>query len=359
MTTRERAAHLAEAARGFTEFLGETSAADLLEIVRLELGSEQALDGFQPYGAHLARAVAPAAILHVMSGNTPHAGLQSLIRGLLLGSRNFCKIPSAGLPEIEAFRAALPAALAARVECSRELCAEWLEQADAVIVFGDDATIRHFREDVVRPHQRFVAHGHRVSLGVVFHDPDFSSVALAARDASLFDQQGCMSPHGFYVPGSVAEEYAARLAGEMEKFHAHTPRGAVSLSEAAAIQELRGAHAFREAGGARVRLWASAGSSAWTVIFDAEPGFAASTLNRVVFVRPIPENWEALAVLRPHLSTVAIWPATLENAERVSPLGAPRVCPVGRMQSPPWTWHQDGAQTLAPLVRWVDADHVA
>jgi hypothetical protein len=31
-----------------------------------------------------------------------------------------------------------------------------------------------------------------------------------------------------------------------------------------------------------------------------------------------------------------------------------RICPLGHMQNPPFSWHQEGRQTLAPLARWVD-----
>src|ERR1700677_2775254 len=144
MTTREIATALAAAARHFP-FLGEITAQNLLDVVKWELGHEKILDGFQPYAGHQARAVGPLAILHIISGNTPHAGLQSLIRGLLLKSHNFCKIPSAGLAEIGQFRDALPDALKKRVEISPELLPDWLEQAGAVIVFGDDETVEHFR----------------------------------------------------------------------------------------------------------------------------------------------------------------------------------------------------------------------
>lgn len=362
-STRERAEHLAAVARGFSSLLGETRAQDLLDLVRAELGDENILDGFQPYGGHRARAIAPGAILHVMSGNTPHAGLQSLVRGLLLGSRNFCKIPSAGLPDLAAFRDALPAGLAARVEIAGELEPRWVAQAEAMIVFGNDETIAHFRARVARPEQRFIAHGHRISIGIVFDDAGCASAPLAARDASLFDQQGCLSPHCFYVAAPVAERFAERLAREMAEFQARTPRGAIGISEAAAIAELRGVCGFREANGEPVRMWASAGSSAWTVVFDADPRFAASCLNRVIFVRPLPPSAaglaEALGPARAHLSTAAIWPSNLENAERALALGASRICGIGRMQSPPWTWHQDGGQSLAPLVRWADWEEPA
>ena len=356
MNTAIRAHHLAAAAARFP-FLGETTVDDLLALVRAELGHAEALDDFVPHGEHLARAFTVETILHVVSGNTPAAGLQSLIRGLLLGAHNLCKTPSAGLPGIAEFRAALPAELAARIEIAGELPDDWLARADAVIVFGKDATIAHFRT-LLRPGQRFIAHGHRLSFGVVFDDPECVSAPLAARDASLFDQQGCLSPHVIYVAGD-AREYAAQLTEEMRAFQAREPRGRVSLSEANSIRSLREDLAFRAAQGAPVALWQSEGSTAWTVAFDPTPGFPRSPLNRFVFVKPLPADLAAeLREMRPHLSCAGLWPATLANARTLARLGVSRICPLGRMQTPLWTWLQDGAPALAPLVRWVGAEEL-
>lgn len=361
MTTREIAVCLAGAARQFP-LLGEISARDLLDVVKWELGHEEILDDFQSYAGHQAMARGPAAILHVISGNTPHAGLQSLMRGLLLKSLNFCKLPSTGLPEIARFRDALPDALKSRVEISSDLPPHWLEQAEAIIVFGDDATVEHFRS-MARPGQIYIAHGHKVSLGIVFDDPRLESVPRAARDASLHDQQGCLSPHVFYVAESTGldpAEYAARLAGEMEKFNLSTPRSAITPAEAAAITAVRDACEFRAANGGGARVWKSARGTDWTVILDRDPRFTPSPLNRVIFVKPLPARMEeALAGARSHLSAIAIWPATPANARFAAGLGATRICEIGRMQEPRFTWHQDGAQNLAPLVHWIDFENPA
>ena len=217
------------------------------------MGHEAILDGFQSVGGQTLRAVPPRVILHIVSGNTPHAALQSLIRGLLLGSHNLCKLPGAGLPEAEAFAAAVPEPLRSRVEFSPVLPDEWLASANAVIVFGADETIAHFRA-LALPHQTFLGYGHRISLGMVFEDPTFESAAGAALDASLFDQQGCLSPHCIYV-ADRPEEYAARLAVEMARVQLTHPRSTLTLSETAAISEIRETTRFRAAIGHRVRLW--------------------------------------------------------------------------------------------------------
>jgi len=357
MNTAERAHALAAACGGFARLLGPASTEAFLEWVRIELGHEGVLDGFQKIGGQRMRAIAPGTILHIVSGNTPHAALQSLIRGLLLGSHNLCKLPGAGLPEAEAFATALPEELRERVEFSTTLPDGWLAKLDAVIVFGSDETIAHFRA-LAPPGQPFLGYGHRVSLGMVFKDDAFVSAPRAALDASLFDQQGCLSPHCIYVADRPSE-YAARLAVEMGRLGLEHPRTRLSVSEAAGIAETREAARFRAAIGEPIRLWESAGSNEWTVIFDADATFSVSPLNRVIFVRPLVEDMaRALEGVRRFLSTIGIWPNTAGFAERAAALGASRVCALGRMQEPAWTWRQDGRGTLWPLVSWQGWDPI-
>ena len=351
---------LATAAVPFRDLLGTIRADELLALVRTELGHERILDGFQPHGPddHLALARAREPILHVISGNTPHAGLQSLIRGLLVGAHNLCKLPGGYvLPELPAFRAALPPWLARRVEFSETLPDAWLARAGTVIVFGSDDTVDALHRRL-RPDQAFVAHGHRVSLALILDDPGGESLPAAARAVSLFDQRGCLSPHVLYVRGE-ALRYAAGLAGEMARFNAHTPRVALSPAEAAPIMSLREEWRFRAANDpAGHALWHSQGSTAWTVLYDGlDPAFTASPLQRAVYVKPLPDDLPAaLATVRPFVSTVGLWPARTEDAAALAALdlGASRFCPLDRMQLPPLTWHQDGSPPLSALVRWID-----
>lgn len=354
MNTAARASHIAAVAQRFP-FLGPTTAEDLLGLIRSELGDAGVLDDFVSLAGISTKAVAPRKILHVVSGNTPAAALQSLIRGLLIGSHNLCKIPSTGLPEVAQFQAALPPELAALVEVSENLPDAWQAAADAIVVFGSDETIAHFRS-LATPRQTLIAHGHALSFGVVFDDENLASIVGAARDVSVFDQQGCLSPHVVYVHGD-ARRYAARLVEEMQHFHEREPRSALSLSESNTIRALRDDLAFRAANGEPVVLHASQGSTAWTVAYIETPGFPRSPLNRCVFVKPFPADLPGeLRDVRSHLSCAGIWPATLENARALADSGVSRICELGQMQTPPWSWRQDGQLTLAPLVRWLTAE---
>jgi hypothetical protein len=367
LNTAARATALEKAAQSLAS-PGSYTAESLLDLVAAELGHRGVLDGFQDYAdgpraALRSRALAPKCILHIVAGNTPQAALQSLIRGLLLGANNLVKLPSAGLPEIDTFVANLPPQLGANVKLARELDPQWLRAASAIIVFGDDATVHHFRQRA-RSNQIFIAHGHRISFSVLLGDPDGDAAELAARDVGIYNQQGCLSPHDIYVDeakgsGVNARTFAADLAVALADYERHDPRGAISTGEAADITALRDSYRYRAANDDRVAIWNSSPGTEWTVIFEADPQFAVSPLNRVVFVKPLPApgsaNLEAeLRLVRPHLSSIAIHPFSDTNALSFVELGASRLCPMGHAQDPHPLWHQDGQAQLAPLVQWQD-----
>ncbi|MFM5987908.1 MAG: acyl-CoA reductase, partial [Sphaerospermopsis kisseleviana] len=116
MNTSQRTEAIAMAAEPFRALLGPTTAEDLLAWLHAELGSSEALDLWVTCGKAKTKAIAPETILHVVSSNTPHAALQSLIGGLLLGSRNLVKLPRGGIIEVDEFVSGLPEALRAKVE---------------------------------------------------------------------------------------------------------------------------------------------------------------------------------------------------------------------------------------------------
>jgi hypothetical protein len=357
MNTQDRAKTIAKAAEPFRALLGPTTADDLLLWLQAELGKAEALDRWVDLGRAKARAIAPDTILHVVSGNTPHAALQSLVGGLLLGSINLVKLPRGGIIEVDEFVVALPEALRATIETAEELPPGWVARANAVIVYGSDETIAHFHS-LVSQSQVFIGHGHKASLGLVCEDPGFASCEGAARDASLYDQQGCLSPQVFYVnetrPG-FAREYAEHLASAMDRFNRTHPRGPLTTEEKAAIANLRAAYRFRAAGDLRVALWEGGASLDWTVVYEEDPWFPASPLNRVIFVKPLPAGLpSSIGPASEHIGAVGLFPCTEELADRFAALRPSRFCALGRMQDPPWTWHNGGVPRLASLVKWVD-----
>jgi hypothetical protein len=245
----------------------------------------------------------------------------------------------------------------ALAESSKDLPDAWLSSVEAVVVYGSDETVSALRARMPAG-KIFIGHGHKASLGIVWDDPEFASCAGAARDASLFDQQGCLSPQVFYVresrPG-FARAYAEHLASALDQFNRTHPRGPLTVEEKAEIANLRAAYRFRAAGDLRVALWEGGGDLDWTVIYEEDPWFTASPLNRVIFVKPLPEDLaDAMGPAAGHVGAIGLFPCTEELAGRFAALRPSRICPVGRMQDPPWTWHNGGVASLGSLVKWVD-----
>ena len=276
----------------------------------------------------------PKNIVHIISGNTPHAAFQTLLNGVLLGAQNLLKLPSQTLLNFE-----IPIPLQPFVEVSRELPAHWIPKADAMVVFGSDNTIRHF-QSLCPLEIPFVGHGHRIGIAII-DEPTPKAAQLAARDIGLFNQSGCLSLQTIYLKDPFA--FGPLLAEAMTNFEEQDPRGPLSLSEAGAITNLREETRYLMAQDPKSHaLWHSPGSTAWTIIFENDSRLALSPGNRTIFLRPMPDDFSNLT----HLSGIALHP----YEERPN-LPSPRIFPLGEAQSPPALWPHDGILPLASLVR--------
>jgi len=339
-----------------------------------ELGDAGVLDGWVPaeHGRGRVTAFGPRLAAHVFSGNVPGVAVTSLVRALLVKSAALGKT-AAGEPLLPALfargiaeeDAEIGACLAVTYWAGgdQELERAALEHADAVIVYGGRGAVDAIRAQTP-PAARFLAYGPRLSFGVVGRSRLAAGAAekvvrAAALDASTFDQQGCVSPHVFYVEagGEVSpRQWAALLAREMEAVERELPRGALSPGEASAIRQLRGEAEFA----AGVELHASEKGTAWTVVHDPDPAFEASCLNRVVRVKPVASLAEVPALVAGYgevLQTVGIAADGAEAAElaaELGRLGASRIAPIGEMAWPPPWWHHDGMPPLRALLRWCD-----
>lgn len=352
----------------------------LRELLRAEFGDPRVLDGFIPAPrAHGQQAAfGPRLAVHVFSGNVPGVAVTSLIRSLLVKAGTLGKA-AVGEPLLAALfargvaegDAALGACLAVTYWAGGDEMMERaaLDAADAVVVYGGAEAVASIRARTPAT-ARFLGYGPRVSFGVVGRaalegDGAREAARGAALDASTFDQQGCVSPHLFYVEegGSVEPEaWAGLLAEAMAETERALPRGILAPGESSAIRQLRGEAEFAEAAGGGLRLHASAEGTAWTVVYDPRPDFTASCLNRVVRVKPVARLDEVPALVErfaPVLQTVGIAGAPAETralALALGRMGASRFAPLGRMAWPPPWWHHDGRPPLRDLVRWVDLE---
>jgi hypothetical protein len=355
---------------------GGLTAPALGELLDRELGNRRVLDEFCHVGDIAARATGPRLITHVLAGNVPAPAIVSLCCGLLLRAGNLVKTASHDpvLPALfaESLREVDPelADCVAVLHWPREetaLTQAAVARADAVIVYGDDATLAAVNR-LTPPRTQFLGYGGKLSFAVVAKEAmtasSLTAVAEAAAfDVSVYDQQGCLSPHVIYVEerGELGpRKFAEALAQAMARYQARVPRGPLTVEEAAAVKRLRDAYEFRGATDRRVAVWAGSETNDWLVIYEDDPSFVVSCLNRVVYVKPtdgFKRILDSVKRFAGKISTVGIVPLddrARDFAANLARLGVHRLCRLGQMQRPPLTWHHDGRPNLADLVRWMD-----
>ena len=133
-----------------------------------------------------------------------------------------------------------------------------------------------------------------------------------AEDVVAWDQLGCLSPHVIYVEAGgelSAEQFAEALAQELERREETEPRGEVPVEAAAAIASRRSFYEIRAAHSPDTRHWCSRNSTAWTVVYEADPRFQLSCLNRFIYVKGVKDLAEALQgadSVRGKVSTVGL-----------------------------------------------------
>ena len=239
--------------------------------------------------------------------------------------------------------------------------------AECVVASGSDETIAAV-SGRIRPSQRFVAYGHKLSLAIVRagtrSNEELGALAEALSvDIALWDQLGCLSPVATFVMGEGAEEtidaLGPALADALARRQGQWPRGEISLEAATAIRGQREEARMRAAGGSSVRVWASEGTE-WTVIGEADQEWRPNPLHRFIRLHPLEREDQLREVLSPvvrNLSSVALAGFESENeqtpvARLLSGLGAGRVCGAGRLQAPPMDWYHDGLPLVLPLTRF-------
>jgi hypothetical protein len=366
-------------AAGLDQFFKHLNADNLETWLRQDLGHAHRLDGFHPDEhsgpKRTSMAHGPLLLAHIAPGNLPNPALTEMVIGLVLRSAQFVKCATGG--------ALIPRLFAHSIyEADHKLgscieVAEWkggndllesalFAEADCVVATGSDDMLDSLRRKIPAK-ARFVGYGSRVSFGYITrealaHEAD-AILQRAAADIVAWNQRGCLSPHVIYVQdgGNVtAEQFAERLAGLLEALESSVPRGALKPADAAGIATRRSFYEVRAAHSLQTRMWASAQSTAWTVVWENDPRFQLSCMNRFIYIKSVADLDHALQgaeLVRESVSTIGLAGTAgevRELAEKLSRWGARRICPLGQMQNPPLAWRHDGRPALGDLVTWTD-----
>ncbi len=367
-------------AAGLDQFFKQLTTDNLEALLRQELGHTHRLDGFHPdehqanwKRASLARG--PLLLAQIAPGNIPNPVLSEMVLGLLTRSAQFVKCASGGAFIPRLFAHSLYEADAKLGSClevaqwkggSEPLEAALFAEADCIVATGSDEMLDAIGKKIPRT-ARFVGYGTRVSFGYVTRDSLEQNaetvVQNAVADVTAWNQRGCLSPHVIYVEdaGTVtAEAFAALLAGQLDAAEKTLPRGTLHAGDAAAIATRRSFYEVRAAHSLATKMWASFESTAWTVIWENDPRFQISCLNRFIYIKSVANLNHALQgaeLMRDKVSTVGLSSTAAqvkELAQHLARWGARRICPLGQMQNPPLGWRHDGRPPLGDLVVWTD-----
>ena len=347
---------------------GGITAAALTAVAGAELGSLDALDRFvERDGRPDAWARGVDAVTIVSSDTTIGVAIPALVFALLakcavtVKDRNdalvgaFAETLAEELPE-------LGAALTVRTWTGGDdpLEAQALGDADVVVAFGGNDALRAVRAQCAAD-ATFVPFGHRASTGYLsardVSAPAHHLADAIARDALLYDGDGCLSLHALFVQRSddgAHERFVATLADACAACAIEFPPGPRDAARRAGANAYAAAAAFRAANGAGSVLRAP--DAAWTIVvappLDELPPFGGGVIP-VIFVAGIVEMAAIVAAHAIPLQAIGI--ADEREAGAIAELlGAVRIAQLGEMQAPPLAGHHGGRARIADFVRWID-----
>jgi hypothetical protein len=346
-----------------------------------ELGSSQALDRPMPGpGGTRRQAHGPEWMLQIYAGNVPTVPVLPLFSALLMKSALLAKTAAQ-----EPLFAPLLARAIAEVdpdlgECmaivwwkggQSELDREALTRAPAVLAFGGEASSASIAH-AANPAAAVVIQGPKVSVGYIGagamrRGALRSLTARAAHDVALYDQQGCLSPHAYYVErgGMITPEaFAEALGAALEEASRRLPRREPEPIDAASIQLSRAQAALEAATGRVARVFESETGTEWTVIFEeAGPArFEPGPRHRVVRVQAVADVEDFVRAVtggERYLEAIAVEERGARRERlvaRLAAIGVPRITSVGALQRPTPLGTHGGVTRLGPFLRWTTID---
>ncbi|HLW72251.1 MAG TPA: acyl-CoA reductase [Candidatus Binataceae bacterium] len=320
----------------------------------------------------------------IMPANLPGAGLHEVAAAILAGCAVIIKTAAAEpifFAEFARALAEVDAAVGARIAVfswgrkQTDLTKAMSARCDRIVAFGDDGTIAQLEparaSGLGQPDRglsRFVGFGARVS-GIVVTAGAIGGAgrdALAetiAKEVSVFEQRGCLSPHHLFVgetDGLATRDFAEEIAAALERLARGPlpPPRALALEDAIAIRRVREAARWRALSEQSVRLWEGA-LPGWTIVYDRDAAFTGGPGFRTLTISPFFDPADLARRLAPvtgRVEAMGVKFSTADSRDYLAELrevigrtGASWICEPERMQSPPADWPHGGGEFLRML----------
>lgn len=314
-------------------------------------------------------------VTHWLAGNVPILGMISMIQGILTRNVNVIKLPRENglvLPLLASLMSQVKTVINGTSISGKDLLKGCLflycerddnegqnllsTTSDVRVAWGGREAVenvmslnrRYGTEDVIfGPKYSFAA----IGKNSINKDKIKDFMYRLALDVSVFDQQGCNSPHTVFLEQDNSlegEKFAELLADAMGEVLNRIPRNQVSSDEAYSVLNIRSEYYFNG------KVYSSNGSE-WTVIYSEEQGLADACYSRIIFVRPINNLEEVLELIKPKqhqtLGLSISNDSKKEFVKKAAAKGIERITDIGKMSIYDHPW--DGIFPMDRFIRWV------
>ena len=314
-------------------------------------------------------ATAPELVGFVMAGNVAGAGLHEVAIALIAGAGLLIKTSTREPYFFAEFARTLEQvdpAIAERISVLNwprdraDLTGTLRHETDLLVGYGDDATIASLADS-----RKIVGFGSKVSGAVISRSAMNTAepaqiAARLARDVTLFEQLGCLSPHHIFIEcgnDADAAEFAQSLADAMCDLAQRLPPPArLELEDAAALRSVRETARWRSIAGDPIKLIEGPALS-WAVIIDPDASFTPSPGLRCVYLSRIGNLAELRARLSPVHGRIEAFIVAADSKDRsvamelLAESGVSYVAEPGSIQSPPLTWRHGGGEFFDRMTR--------
>ncbi len=347
----------------------------MLTRLNADLGDKDYLNQwtYNPYFKGYIKTEPLGVITHVSAGNVFVGGVDSLIQGLVSKNVNIMKMSTVdpvfpvlfakSLRDFDHTGLLHKAMALINWKGGTESIENILkQQCDAIVAYGGADTIRSYRKNLGL-HCKLIEYGPKYSFVMVDKNELMKkgmdeAARLIARDAIMWEQSACSSPHTVYVEGKEeAHAMMTAIGKAMDKWAEKIPQGVVYEDEAVEITKVRELAKVNKAFGEDDYYFCKNGLA--TVVYQTSKEFQISCHNRTIFVKPVDTLDEVIQIVEPmgqYIQTVSILAddeRAKELARQLALAGADRFVEIGRMAVRKHGTPHDGSKGIAELVRWV------
>lgn len=310
-------------------------------------------------------------VAHVSAGNVFVGGVDSLIQGIITKNVNLMKMSTVdpvfpvlfaeSLRELDKNGVISGSMALLRWKGGDAAVEDIMKQrCSGIVVYGGADTVRNYRHNLGL-HTKLIEYGPKYSFvladAAYMKERGMGEVArLIARDATMWEQSACSSPHVVYTDADGREMMNA-IAAELEYWTGVYPNGSLHDDEAVEITKVRElAKAEKAMGKADLAV---SPELKWTVVMQEDTSFQTSCLNRTLLVKPVKKMDDAIKAVSEmgeFIQTVSLATddeTAMRWATELADIGADRFVEPGRMAVRKHGTPHDGTKGLSELVRWV------